>query len=184
MRFRRLQRREDNMPEQLRTLTNFYNEHYIKMISQDEIIYYDGLSYILAYEAIDMITNINNNIEMHLVNHINKYVNLHFELKKEKEIITKENKDKEIRKKKHKELYAKIRKVKNDLLCFNDFTSDKEYHEWIKEERKKLFPNKDKFEKDNINYDISKYPQDYLKIMFYVANQFEKLNNKIKEDNE
>ena len=63
-----------------------------------------------------MITNINNNIEMHLIDHINKYINLHFEIKKKAEQITKDNKDKNIRKEKHKELYAEFRKVKNDLL--------------------------------------------------------------------
>ena len=160
------------MPAQLRTLTDFYKNHYSLTIVNHEILYYDKLPYILAYEAIDMITNINNNIEMHLIDHINKYVNLNFEVKKKSDDITNKFQDKKERKEKHKELYAKFRKVKNDLVSFGDLTSDDEYHNWVKEERKKLFKNKIKFEKDSIYYDIAKNPQDFLYTMFYVAEKF------------
>jgi hypothetical protein len=47
-------------------LTNFYKNHYSKTIYLNEEISYDRLSYILPYEAIDMTTNINNNIQMNL----------------------------------------------------------------------------------------------------------------------
>jgi hypothetical protein len=174
---------DENMPTQLKTLKKFYNEHYSNFVDENETIYYDGLSYILAYEAIDMITNINNNIEMHLFDHINKYVNFHFGIKKKAEEITKENKDKKERKEKHKELYAEFRKVKNDLLSFNEITSDAKYHDWIKEERKKMFPNKTSFEKDSICYDIAKNTQYYLYTMFYIAEKFETINKTIIEEN-
>ena len=55
-------------------------------------------------------------------------------------------------------------------------TSDVKYHDWIKEERKRLFPKKTKFEKDNIQYDIAKNTQDYLYTMFYVAEKLEEMN--------
>jgi hypothetical protein len=174
---------DETMPEQLKKLKKFYNDKYKNLVVENDIIYYDGLSYILAYEAIDMITNINNNIEMHLIDHINKYVNFYFEIKKKAEEITKENKDIKLRKEKHKELYAEFRKVKNDLLSFSEMTSDAKYHEWIKVERKKLFPKKTKFEKDNIQYDISKNTQDYLYTMFYVLEQLETMNKTIIEEN-
>ena len=61
-------------------------------------IYYDKLSYILPYEAIDMITNINNNIQEHFIDHLNKYVNIVFSIKEKSAKITTENKDKIIRK--------------------------------------------------------------------------------------
>ena len=57
------------MPSQLRTLTDFYNNHYLLTISNSEIFYYDKLPYILAYEAIDMITNITNNILENFIDH-------------------------------------------------------------------------------------------------------------------
>ena len=68
--------KEDKMPDQLKELTKFYKEHYQPLMVKDDIIYYDKLSYILAYEAIDMITNINNNIQEHFIDHLNKYVNI------------------------------------------------------------------------------------------------------------
>ena len=56
---------DKNMPIQLRILTDFYNNFYSQTILDNEIIYYDKLSYILPYEAIDMMTNIDNNIQEH-----------------------------------------------------------------------------------------------------------------------
>ena len=138
---------EDNMPEQLQELTEFYREHYSNTISNNETIYYDKLSYILPYEAIDMITNINNNIQEHFIDHLNKYVNIVFNVKEKSAKITTENKDKIIRKQLHKQLYDEIGKVKKDLMHFGDLTSDEKYHKWIIEERIKLYPNKTRFDK-------------------------------------
>jgi hypothetical protein len=36
--------KEDKMPQQLKTLDNFYKEHYSKTITDNEILYYDKLS--------------------------------------------------------------------------------------------------------------------------------------------
>ena len=148
---------EDNMPEQLQELTEFYREHYSNTISNNETIYYDKLSYILPYEAIDMITNINNNIQEHFIDHLNKYVNIVFSIKEKSSKITTENKDKIIRKQLHKQLYDEIGKVKKDLMHFGDLTSDEKYHKWIIEERIKLYPNKIRFDNDNIYYQILFY---------------------------
>jgi hypothetical protein len=175
---------EDNMPEQLKTLTKFFNKYYSSLMETNDIVYYDGLPYILAYEAIDMITNINNNIEMHFIDHLNKYVHIVFDIKNKASKITQENKDKEKRKELHKKLYGEIKKVKDDLITFGDLTSDPKYHDWIKEQRLKLFPNKKKFDKDSIHYDLKSNTQDYLHSMFYVLGELEKMNNKIIADNE
>ena len=45
-----------------------------------------------------MITNINNNIQEHFIDHLNKYVNIVFDVKKQRDEITKANRDKELRK--------------------------------------------------------------------------------------
>lgn len=173
----------DNMPDQLRTLTDFYKNHYSKLIVQNEILYYDKLPYILAYEAIDMITNINNNIEQHLIDHINKYVNIHFEVKRKADEITKNNKDKKNRKELHKKLYDEFKKVKNDLITFGEMASDKKYHKWIIEQKLKLFPNKKCFDKNNIYYDLKSNTQDFMVSMFYILNELEKINEQIIKDN-
>ena len=45
---------ETTMPKQLKELTKFYNEYYKPLTINDEVIYYDKLNYVLAYEAIDI----------------------------------------------------------------------------------------------------------------------------------
>ena len=168
---------DDNMPEQLKILTTFYKEHYSRTIDKDETLYYDKLSYILAYEAIDMITNINNNIQEHFIDHLNKYVNIIFDVKKQRDEITKINKDKELRKQLHKALYDDMNKVKKDLVSFDTLTSNEKYHKWIIEQRIRLFPNKTKFEENNIYYELKSNTQYFLHAMFYICNELEKLNN-------
>jgi len=174
---------DKNMPDQLRTLTNFYKNNYSLTIA-NEILYYDKLPYILAYEAIDMITNINNNIQEHFINHLNKYVNIIFDVKNKRDEITKNNKDKIIRKELHKQLYEEINKVKKDLITFGSFTSDVKYHEWIKTEKCKIFPNKTQFEENNIYYELKSNTQYFLYGMFYVCNELEKINNERIKNNE
>ena len=167
---------ENTIPEKLKGLINFYKTHYVNTISNNETIYYDKLSYVLPYEAIDMTTNINNNIQEHFIDHLNKYVNIFFNVKEKSRQITKENKDKIIRKKLHKNLYDEIGKVKKDLINFTYFTSDIKYHDWIREQKNKLFPTKNSFVKDSIYYDIKSNTQDYLISMFHISNELEKLN--------
>ena len=174
---------DEKMPDQLKTLTDFYKNQYSLTIANDEILYYDKLPYILAYEAIDMITNINNNIQEHFIDHLNKYVNIIFDIKAKRAEITKNNKDKLIRKQLHKELYEEINKVKKDLILFGDFTSDIKYHNWIREQKIKIFPNKTEFQENNIYYELKSNTQYFIYGMFHICNELEKINdNKIKND--
>lgn len=175
---------EENMPDQLRKLTHFFIHHYSTTMVMNDVIYYDKLSYILAYEAIDMVTNINNNIQEHFIDHLNKYVNIFFNVKEKSSEITKNNKDKVVRKELHKQLYDEFNKVKNDLTIFEEPKSNTKYHLWIKEQRKLLYPNKTGFDNDNIYYDIKTNTQDYLISMFYISKQLEKLNDEIIKNNE
>ncbi len=117
---KRGQLKEDKMKEQLKNLNNFYKEHYIDTVDNNETILCDKLTYILAYEAIDMVTNINNNIQEHFIDHLNKYVNYTFKLKEQLSEITKNTKDKIIRKEIHKNLYQEFNNIKKDavsILC-------------------------------------------------------------------
>jgi hypothetical protein len=166
----------DDMPQQLKILTLFYKEHYSKTVVDNDVIYYDKLSYILAYEAIDMITNINNNIQEHFIDHLNKFVNIVFNVKNKKDLITKKNKDKNIRKQLHKQLFDEIKNVKTDLITFGNFTSDPKYHSWIIEHKLKLFPYITKFKNDNIHYHLKSNSQDFLISMFHISNELEKIN--------
>jgi len=175
---------DHTMPKQLKELTKFYNEYYKPLTINDEIIYYDKLNYVLAYEAIDIEKNINVNISEHFIQHLNKYINITLKVKEKRDKITKDNKDLKIRKEKHKEFTQEINKVKKDLTSFNELESDKKYHKWILEQRKLIYGNKKEFEEDNIYYDLKVKPQDYLKSMFYICGELEKVYNQIKKHNQ
>jgi len=69
---------QNTIPDKLKCLLHFYKTHYYKTIFNNETIFYNKLSYILPYEVIDMTTNINNNIQEHFIDHLNKYVNIVF----------------------------------------------------------------------------------------------------------
>jgi len=166
---------EDNMPKQMKDLKLFYDEHYKTTIVIDDILYYDKLSYILAYEAIDIEKNITNNIQEHYEQHINKFVNITFKLKDKLKEINEKYVKPETRKQKKNLLYAEFRNVKNDLLSTSsEYKSLKTYHKWIIEQKKFIIPNKTKYDKDNILYDIKSNTIDYLKCFVYIGKEIEK----------
>lgn len=174
---------DNNMPKQLKKLTEFYQDHYRETVNQDEVLYYDKMSYILAYEAIDMEKNINVNIHQHFVQHLNKFVNVTFDLKVKMEEIKKSNLSKEDKKTKRKELNKEFRDIKNDLITFSEILkSDNKYHEWIKEQRKNIYRKKQSFDEDNIYYDLKSKTQDYLKSMIYIGKELEKISNRIENE--
>jgi len=188
--FKVITKRKDNRgatPEKdysvlLKNLYKFYNEHYITTIYDNEIIYYDKLSYILAYEAIDIEKNINNNIQEHFITHLNQLVNHSFNLKEQKDEI-KKIKDKEVRKERYKSLSNEFKKVKDDIVSLtNDLNADEKYHSWIKEHKKHIIPNKPNFDKDSIYYDLHSNTKDYLKSFIYINIQLEKLNDILLEN--
>jgi hypothetical protein len=74
-----------------------------------------------------------------------------------------------------KQIYDELKKIKTDLINFNDFISNKKYHKWITEQKKFIIPNKKKFDKNSVLYDIKSNTQDYLKSFIYLGNQIEKL---------
>ena len=167
---------DDNMPKQMKELKNFYDEHYKITIVEGDVLYYDKLSYILAYEAIDIEKNITNNIQEHYEQHINKYVNINFKLKTRLKEITEKYEKIEIIKEKRKLLFAEFRNIKYDLLSTStEYKSLKTYHKWITEQRKFIIPNKTTFDKDNISYDIKSNTIDYLKCFVYIGKELEKL---------
>ena len=175
---------EENMPEQQKILQEFYDKHYKETTIKDDILYYDKMSYILAYEAIDMETNINVNIQEHFLQHLYKFINILLDVKGKRDKITEENKDKTIRKEKHKDLTSEINLVKKDLTSFSELKSNQKYHQFIKEQRKLIYGDKVKFDEDNIVYDLKSNTQTYLKSMFYIASELEKIYNNIKIHNE
>jgi uncharacterized protein YpuA (DUF1002 family) len=80
-------------------------------------------------------------------------------------------------------LTTELRKIKNDLLNVDTtiLTSKNYYHKWISEHKQHILPNKKKFEKNSIYYDLKCFPMDYLPSFIYimknVENEEESVNN-------
>jgi len=165
--------------EDIEELRLFYEEHY-KALTFEEVSN-SKLARILAYEAIDMVTNIENNIKMHFVKHLTKLVNITFKVKERKAEITKTTLDKQLRKQKHKEIYDEIKLVIKDLMTLSDYVSDVKYHSWITENKE--YMNFTSFEKNNLSYDIQANPQNYLYAMFYISHMLEAMNRDIRKNN-
>jgi len=155
-------------------LTTFYNSDY-KPLIKDTDLDYTHLNTVLDYLTIGIITMYENNIKLHYVEYIERFVNI---IWKKKEIITKikeENKDEYKQKELVNEFCRQLRKIKTDILQqSSEITSDVKYHNWIKETKKIITPNKDKYMKDSLYYDLQCNPLDYLPCMIRMMKEVEK----------
>ena len=156
-------------------LTKFYNEHY-KSLCQNEELDYTHMNTILDYLTIDVLTMYENNIKLHYIEYVERYVNVVWEkkymIKQIRKIKkTKKDKDTAIRK-----LNTQLRKIKNDLLNIEstNYKSNSIYHKWIKEIQKHIIPTKNKFIKNNLYYDLQCNPQDYFSCMVFMMKEVEK----------
>jgi hypothetical protein len=148
----------------------------------------------MAYEAIDIVKNINNNISEHFIDYVNKFVNVSFKIKEKIKDITKNKDLTDVEKKQQKEeIYDKHRLIKKDILSFDTkLDSDKEFHDWIKKHKpniiKKIKEYKNKKEEqlktNKVEYDVCVNSQEYIKSMFYINKEIEKLNEEIIKEND
>ena len=174
----------DNTEKQIKILEDFYTKHYKQCIIDSDIINIDKLSYILAYEAIDIVKNIKNNITEHFKDYVNKFVNQSFDVKSVNQNIRNMNFDKESTKKYINQSYVDLRLVKKDLLKSTDnFESDEIFSDWLKLHKPNII-RKNKFDKDSIDYDLCSNPSDYLKSLFYMNKELEKINDERIKKNE
>ena len=162
----------------------FYNKFYVHLITQDEYVSDDKLSYILKnYECVDIVKNIDNNIKEHFPNHVRKYVNLLFKVKEKKlkvsEHIALTAAQKKVQIQKINERYNNI---KYDILSTDsEYKSNERDIKNIRRIRKLILPY-NTFIKDNIFYDIKVNPQNYLKSMVVLNNLIQNLNDERKTD--
>jgi hypothetical protein len=127
-----------------------------------------NLSAILDYYATTMITAIENNIKMHFIDYIKRFVNSYF-----KNIYQNELQNKEFK----KQFYKELQQVKNDII--NDaeiLTCDEKYHTWLNVNRYNIVP---KNYDTSYFYDIKVNPQKYLKYMIFMNLQLEEANTKM-----
>jgi hypothetical protein len=155
-------------------LTAFYNSDYKPLIADTDLDY-THLNTVLDYLTIGIITMYENNIKLHYVEYIERYVNIVWKKKETIGKIKEENKDEEKQKELVNEFCRQLRKIKTDILeITTEYKSDVKYHNWIKEIKKTTTPNKNKYQKDSLYYDLQCNPQDYLPCMIRMMKEVEK----------
>lgn len=163
-------------------LKKFYQEHYQPLITNDLKLDYSYLIQVLEYLAKGIKTMYENNIKLHYIKYLDRFIDTFFEKKTDIEKIRNLDISQEDKKLKYKEIYQRIKYFKDDILNLenlSDFKSKKMYHKLIEQYRKLLIPDKPKFLKDSIFYDIQAKPQDYLKPMIFMMKMVEKKEGKI-----
>lgn len=156
------------------TLTKFYNKEYKPLIQNDPLDY-THLNTVLDYLTVDIITMYENNIKLHYVEYVERYVNVMWKKKDTINKIKEDNKDETTQKELINEFCRQLRKIKLDILETTDkLTSDDKYHQWIQDKKKLITPNKAKYNKDNLYYDLQCNPQNYLQCMIKMMKEIEK----------
>ena len=111
-------------------LQKFFVDHYKQTIIDDHIVYDDKWKSprSLAYEAIDIVKNIETNIKEHYVEHVFRYINLRFNLEERISEINKKKLPDEETKQLRNEVYREFRKIKSDIFNIenDELTSDEE----------------------------------------------------------
>ena len=164
-------------------LTIFYKKHY-KPYTQPEQLDYEYMSNVLTYLCEDIQTMYANNIQLHYVDYVERFVNVVWKKKMIVEKIRKLCPTKKVRETKIKHLESDLRKIKNDLLNVNPeiaYTSKPFYHNWITEQKRRILPIKERFQKQSIFYDLKCSPFDYfpcmITMMKQVENELETISN-------
>ena len=161
-------------------LKKFYDEHFENLIVDNDLDYLH-MNTILDYLATDILTMYENNIKQHYVEYVERFVNVFLKKNETVEKISKEKISENQKDIKIKEFMSELRKVKKDFLDVDNkyFQSDKKYRDWIKEVFFIVRPDKDKFEKNSIYYDLQCNPQDYFICMYRMMNMIEKKDENI-----
>ena len=161
--------------ELIENLTSFYIEHY-KPYTQPEQLDYEYMSNVLSYLCEDIMTMYENNIQLHYVDYVERFVNIVWKKKMLVEKIRKIFPTKKEKETRIRHLEKELRKIKNDLLNVEsnvDYTAHPHYHKWITEQKKHILPDKEKFQKQSIYYDLKCKPMDYLPCMIAMMKQVE-----------
>ncbi len=128
-------------------LLAFYNTDF-KPFIQEEALDYTHLNNVLEYLTISLMTMYENNIKIHYVEYVERYINVVWKKKDIIRQIKEEHSDKTIQTNLINEFCRQLRKIKLDILdVSNQYKSDEKYHSWIKEVKAYITPNKDKYQK-------------------------------------
>jgi hypothetical protein len=131
-------------------LTTFYKKHYLPLMQNDPIDY-AGLNTVLDYLKEDVITMYENNIQLHYVEYVERYVNVVWKKKFIVSRIRKLNITQKEKEQRVNNLCSQLRKIKTDLLNTEttNYKSNSAYHKWINQQKKIITPNKSIYKKNN-----------------------------------
>jgi hypothetical protein len=155
-------------------LTTFYNHHYLPL-TQNDPIDYAGLNTVLDYLKEDVITMYENNIQLHYVEYVERFVNVVWKKKMIVDKIRKLCKTQKECEARVRNLCAELRKIKNDLLNVDGkpYQSNHHYHKWITEQKQHILPHRNKFEKNSVMYDLKCKTMEYFPCMIFMMKQVE-----------
>ena len=156
-------------------LTSFYKTDFQPLI-QNENLDYTHMNTILDYLTIDILTMYENNIKLHYVEYVERYVNVIWKKKFIVSKIRKLNITQKTKEQRVNNLCNQLRKIKTDLLNTEttNYKSHSMYHKWINQEKQFITPNKASYKKNNIVYDLMCSPFDYFGCMIFMMKQIEK----------
>ena len=125
---------------------------------------YVHMNTILDCLTIDILTMYENNIKNQYVDYVERYVNVVWQKKLMTKLIRQIKKTKKEREQAVRNLTTQLRKIKLDLLNVDDVVlkSHPRYHRWIEKQRLLLIPQKEKFKKNSLYYDLQCHPQAYF----------------------
>ena len=166
---------KEEIKELKETLSAFYRTDFQPLILNENLDY-THMNTSLDYLTIDILTMYENNIKLHYIEYVERYVNVVWKKKYLKEKISELNISQKERKSRKNKLYATLRKIKTDLLNVENenYKSHSSYHEWIKANKKFITPNKASYKNDNIVYDLKCSPFDYFPCMVFMMKEVEK----------
>lgn len=161
-------------------LQSFYEDHY-KPLRQDDNLKYTHMNTILDYLADDIITMYKNNIQLHYIEYVERFVNVYWMKKYIIDKIRKLNITKKEKESRINKLCSQLRHIKNDIINVETklYKSHPIYHNWINDIKKHIIPNK-QFAKYSIHYDIHSKQFDYLPCMIYMMKYIEQQDVSIK----
>jgi hypothetical protein len=156
-------------------LTAFYKTDFQPLI-QNENLDYTHMNTILDYLTIDILTMYENNIKLHYIEYVERYVNVVWKKKFIMNKIKKLNITQKAKEQRVNNLCNQLRKIKTDLLNIENvnYKSHSMYHKWINQQKQFITPNKATYKKDNIVYDLMCSPMGYFPCMIFMMKQIEK----------
>ena len=170
-------------------LVNYYNNTFAKIVysyknnkpisnndkfkPEDTKFDAKNLSYIIKDIVVEMLTCINNNIQLNYFKQLNRFIKKMHKNKIDEECVKLTREKQKILR---KEKYSELKTLYSDIIN-NTMESKHEYHPWIAEYKAKIVP----LLTDNMTHEknIDRNPDIYMKYMFNIAHELEQKEYKL-----